>query len=184
MGPAKRSTERASLKYLKPLAKYAVKYLPLLITAIVFAIAATIFAIIGPRMLSKITDLISVGILGMPIDLDAVLNRAITMLILYVAAFLLQFFQAFIMATITQNTAYTMRSDLTRKINVLPLRYFDNTLIGDILSRITNDVDTISRTMSQCISSLFTSGTQFIGSIIMMFSMLAVTLNWDWELGS
>ena len=169
MGPGRRSTEKASLGYLKPLGSYAKKYLPALITVIIFSIAGTIFSILGPRFLSRITDLISVGLTGQPIDMDAVIERAITMLCFYLAALLLQFFQAFIMATITQNTAYDLRRDLTRKINILPLRYFDNTMIGDILSRMTNDVDTISRTMSQSISSMFSQGTQFLGSLLLMF---------------
>ncbi len=167
----RRSTERASLKYFKPLIKYMGKYVVPLVIAIFFAIAGTILSVIGPRYISKMVDII-----GTPevfagtglVDIQAIIDVAVFLVIIYLLSFLLSYFQSFIMTTVLQKTAYELRRDINRKINVLPLSYFDNTLIGDLLSRVTNDVDTIGNSMTQSLGTLFSSGTQFIGSFVLM----------------
>ena len=164
----KRSAERASLSYLRPLISYMKKYLVMLIAAIVFAVGGTILTILGPTYISKIADIIGNALGGGDVDMTAVWGIAIMLIVFYVAAALLSYFQAFFMTTITQKTAYNLRHDINRKINILPLRYFDNSTTGDLLSRVTNDVDTIGLTMNQSVGTLFQQGTQFIGSFILM----------------
>jgi len=164
----RRSTERASLRFLKPLLKYLHKYLPLLILAVVFAIAGTVLTILGPRYVSQMADVIGEALYGGDVDMKRVFSIMILLIILYAAGALLSYLQALFMTIITQNTAYKLRRDITRKINVLPLKYFDGSMIGDLLSRVTNDVDTIGMTLTQNIGTLFQAGTQFIGSFILM----------------
>ena len=162
--------ERASLKYLVPLITYVRKYTVLLVIAIACAMGGTILTIIGPRQISKIADIIAAGLTG-PMDFDKISQIAITLVILYTIAWILSYLQGFLMTIITQKTSYGLRKDIIEKINTLPLRYFDNTLIGDILSRVVNDVDTIGQTMTQSVGNLFQSGTQFIGVLIIMFTV-------------
>ena len=160
--------ERASLKYLSPLIKYLGRNKALLLVSIIFAIIGTLFTIIGPRFVSKIADLITAGFTG-DIDLKAVVRIGTLMIVMYSLAWIFSFFQHFAMNSVTQRTAYGLRKDICRKINILPLKYFDNHLIGDILSRIVNDIDTIAMAMNQSVGNLFSSGTQFIGVLIIMF---------------
>ena len=162
--------ERASLKYLVPLITYVKKYSVLLVVAIICAMGGTILTIIGPRQISKIADIIAAGLMG-PMDMEKISQIAITLVILYSIAWILSYFQGFLMTIITQKTSFGLREDIIRKINTLPLKYFDNTLIGDILSRVVNDVDTIGQTMTQSVGNLFQSGTQFIGVLIIMFTV-------------
>ena len=162
--------ERASLKYLAPLITYVKKYSVLLVIAIICAMGGTILTIIGPRQISKIADIIAAGLMG-PMDMEKISQIAITLVILYSIAWILSYFQGFLMTIITQKTSFGLREDIIRKINTLPLKYFDNTLIGDILSRVVNDVDTIGQTMTQSVGNLFQSGTQFIGVLIIMFTV-------------
>lgn len=112
--------------------------------AIVFAVVGTIFTLIGPDKLSEITDLITEGLLT-GIDLDAVYHVCIILVLMYGASFILSYFQGFIMNTVTQKVAKNLRTQISEKINRLPLRYFDSTSYGDILSRVTNDVDSIAQ---------------------------------------
>lgn len=162
--------EKASLKYLIPLITYVRKYTVLLIIAIVCAMGGTILTILGPRQISRIADIIAAGLTG-SMDISAISEIAITLVIIYSIAWLLSYAQGFLMTVITQKTSYGLRKDIIQKINVLPLKYFDNTLIGDILSRVVNDVDTIGQTMTQSVGNLFQSGTQFIGVLIIMFTV-------------
>lgn len=166
--PVRRSAENAEFKYLVPLVKYLGKYAALILTAIILAILGTICTIIGPRYISRITDLLTEGLTG-AVDLAAVAKIGITLVIIYACAWLFVLIQGFIMNTATQRTTYALRRGISRKINVLPLRYFDNSLIGDLLSRVTNDVDTIGMTLVQSVSTLVQAGTQFVGVLIIMF---------------
>ena len=159
--------ERASLRFLIPLLAYIKKYIVLLIIAIVCAVGGTVLTILGPKNISKIADLITTGLTG-EMDIDAIVKIAVMLVIFYSAAWVLSYLQGFLMTIITQKTSYGLRTDIVKKINILPLRYFDNTLIGDILSRVVNDVDTIGQTMTTSVGNLFQSGTQFIGVLIIM----------------
>ncbi|MBQ9815690.1 MAG: ABC transporter ATP-binding protein [Lachnospiraceae bacterium] len=164
-----RNIERASLRYLKPLLRYVRKYWVGLIAVVFFAVVGTLFTIIGPSYIRNITDLISAGLQGAPIDIAGITRIGIMLAIMYFLAYVFSYFQSFIMNLVTMKTTYGLRQDITSKINRLPLKYFDNTLIGDILSRVTNDVDTVGMTMAQSVGNLFHFGTQFLGSLVLMF---------------
>lgn len=169
--PAKSIPPRAkgmNFSSLKQLVIYCKAYFPIIIFALILAMTAAIFSIIGPDQLSKMTDYITAGLMG-EIDLDAVFNVAILLVFLYGLGFIFNYVQGYIMATVTQRISKQLRRDISVKINRLPLKYFDNTTTGDVLSRVTNDVDMVGQTMNQSISSLITAITMFVGSLIMMF---------------
>lgn len=149
------------------LLKYSKEYLPLIAIAFIFAIAGTIFTILGPDKLSEITDLIMSGIMT-GIDLDAVYKVGMTLVLFYVSSALLSYLQTFIMATVTQKISKKLRHNLSIKINKVPLKYFDGTSYGNVLSRITNDVDTIGQSMNQSIGTLVSAIALFLGSLTMM----------------
>lgn len=169
--PAKSIPPRAkgmNFSSLKQLVIYCKAYFPIIIFALILAMTAAIFSIIGPDQLSKMTDYITAGLMG-DIDLDAVYEVAILLVFLYGLGFIFNYVQGYIMATVTQRISKQLRRDISVKINRLPLKYFDNTTTGDVLSRVTNDVDMVGQTMNQSISSLITAITMFVGSLIMMF---------------
>ncbi|WP_412759253.1 ABC transporter ATP-binding protein [Niallia taxi] len=157
-----------NVKSLKDLAMYSKVFFPAIIIALILAMAAAIFSIVGPNQLSKMTDLITEGLMG-SIDLDAVFDVAILLVFLYGLGFIFNYIQGFIMATVTQRVSKQLRHDISVKINRLPLKYFDSTTTGDVLSRVTNDVDMVGQTMNQSISGLISAITMFVGSLIMMF---------------
>ena len=153
---------------IKNLFAYIRGYLPAIIIATVFSAAGTVLNVIGPDKMKKITTLIAEGAMT-GIDKEAVFKIAITLVIMYGAGAVLNLLQGVIMADVTQKTSKSLRTDISRKINRLPLSYFDKTSIGDILSRITNDVDSIGQTMNQSMASLVGAITMFFGSLFMMF---------------
>ena len=153
---------------IKTLFAYIRGYLPAIIIATVFSAAGTVLNVIGPDKMKKITTLIAEGAMT-GIDKEAVFKIAITLVIMYGAGAVLNLLQGVIMADVTQKTSKSLRTDISRKINRLPLSYFDKTSIGDILSRITNDVDSIGQTMNQSMASLVGAMTMFFGSLWMMF---------------
>ena len=168
------------------LIRYCKSYLPVIIIALVATIAGTVLQIIGPDKLKDLTNEISKGlpmlIKGLPvihsIDMNAVVNIVWMLVLFYAGAMLLNFMQSFIMATVTQKISKKMRTDISQKINRLPLRYFDRTSYGDVLSRVTNDVDAIGQTLNQSVGTMITAITMFVGSLIMMFNsnwILALT---------
>uniref|UniRef100_UPI0028ACE615 ABC transporter ATP-binding protein n=1 Tax=Lacrimispora sp. TaxID=2719234 RepID=UPI0028ACE615 len=152
-------------------------YMPAVIAALVMAAIGTVLQIIGPDKLKDMTNEIMKGlpslINGVPvagaIDFDAVKRIALLLVSFYAGSALLNFIQSFMMATVTQRISKNMRTGISQKINKLPLKYFDRVSYGDILSRVTNDVDTIGQTMNQSIGNLVTSITMFVGTAIMMF---------------
>ena len=153
-------------------------YLPAIIIALVLAVAGTVFNIIGPKKISEITGIITAGLEAAhlegildAIDLQAVTRIGILLVVLYGLGALFSYTQGFIMCTITQRVSNRMRRDISRKINRLPLKYFDSHSYGDVLSRVTNDVDTLGQTMNQSIGTLVTSVTMFFGVLIMMLSI-------------
>ena len=103
------------------------------------------------------------------VDIEKIFRICITLVIWYIVAYFANFFQGFIMATVNQKVSQNMRGAISKKINRIPLKYYDTTSYGDILSRITNDVDTIGQTLNNSISTLIGAGALFIGSLIMMF---------------
>lgn len=147
---------------------YCKKYLSVILVAITLAAIGTILNLIGPDKVSDMTKVITDG-LRTGIDMEAVVNIAITLVILYGLGYVFSMLQGVIMATVTQKVSKSLRSDISRKINRLPLKYFDGTSTGNILSRVTNDVDTIGQTLNQSLGTLVSAVTMFFGSIIMMF---------------
>ena len=145
--------------------------------AILLAIAGSILSIFTPNKLSEVTDKIQEGLMG-NMDLTAIKNISLFLLILYICSALCTYIQAICMANVSNRFAQNLRSRISTKINKLPLKYFDKHQSGDILSRVTNDVDMISQTMNQSLGSLVSSVTLFLGTIIMMFYtnwILAIT---------
>lgn len=139
-----------------------------LIMAIVFATIGSITQIVGPNRLSEITDLITQG-LGGSINLPRISQIGLSLVILYGMGSILSYFQGFIVATVTQRFSKQLRRQISEKINNVPLNYFDSHSQGDTLSRVTNDLDTVSQSLNQSLSSLFPSITLFIGCLVMMF---------------
>ncbi len=149
------------------LIKYCKAYFPAIILAMILAIGGAVFTIIGPDKLNEMTNAIQVGLYG-ELDLNLITTIAFTLVAFYSSSVILSYFQGFIMATVTQRVTNKMRKEISQKINKLPLKYFDTTNQGDILSRVTNDVDTIGQTLNSSIVSLISSIVLFLGSIIMM----------------
>lgn len=152
----------------KKLLAFCRSYLPLFVIALVCAICGTVLTLLGPDKLSEIAGYISAGIGSGSVDLDAVFTVAITLVCFYAASWLLSAAQSFIMATVTQRVSQSMRRDISRKIDRLPMSYFNRTSTGDVLSRVTNDVDTIGQSLNQSIGTLITQLVLFFGSLIMM----------------
>ena len=147
---------------------YSRPWLPAIAIAMLFALGGTVIALIGPGQIQRITDYITSGLLT-GIDLEGVTSAAVLLLVLYGVSWALNFSQHFIMATVSQNIARRFRTDITDKTNRMPLKYFDSTPFGDILSRITNDIDTIGQTLNLSIAQMITSIALFLGSMVMMF---------------
>lgn len=171
-----KKTMAEMISYLKP-------YLTLIIISLIASMIATLLQIIGPDKLKLITNEISKGlpqiIKGRPvastIDMTVVRNLSIMLLIFYLASLILNMVQSFIMADVTQKISKNFRQKISQKVNKLPFSYYDTTTIGDILSRVTNDVDTISQSLNQAIGTLLTSLVMLIGSLVMMI-LNSVTL--------
>lgn len=152
----------------KKLMQYLHRFMPAIIIAFIVSALGSVLSIIGPNKLSELTDIITEGLL-IGIDLTAVANIALFLLILYLFSALFNFISGFIMATVANKFARELREKISKKINRLPLKYFDEHSYGDILSRVTNDIDTIGQSMNQSLASLIGAITLFIGTIIMMF---------------
>ena len=147
---------------------YIKRYLPLIIPALILAIISSIFSIIGPDKLSDITDEITKGLIT-GINLDKVKEIGIFLITIYSLGAIFSYIQGFIMAIVTNRCAKKLRTEISDKINKLPLKYFDKNSYGDVLSRVTNDVDTIAQSLNQSLGNLVSATTLFIGAIIMMF---------------
>lgn len=159
-------------KSMKELIGYVKPFWWLIVVALLFAIVATICNIISPKKLGDLSQNIFTGLaLNGKVDLSSLTNIGITLIIIYVLAIVFEYAKSWIMTGVTQKITYRFRKDISEKINKVPLSYFDTQSYGDVLSRITNDVDTISQTLNQSIIQLFTSITMFLGVLIMMFTI-------------
>lgn len=168
-GPGRGSGEKSQdfVGTWKKLIAYCKKYLVVIIIAVICAIFGTVLTLIGPDKLSELTDIITAGIMT-GIDLDKVTEIGLTLVAFYVASVILTFSQHYIMATVTQKVSKQMRSDISKKINRLPMSYFNQHSTGDILSRVTNDVDSISNSLNQSVGTLVSAITLLFGSLFMM----------------
>ena len=147
--------------------QYMDRYRAPFIAALVIACVGTVLTLAGPNLISDVTDLIQEGLYG-PMDLDGIVSICLILVALYAVSAVLTFVQQYIMTTISQRTASNFRRDISTKINRLPLRYFDSNTTGDVMSRVTNDVDTLGQSMNQSISTMATAITLLGGSVIMM----------------
>lgn len=162
---------------MKKLVHFCRHYIPAIIVALVLGAIGTVCQIVGPDKLKDMANEIAKGlpalVNGKPvlgaIDMDAVTHIAWLLVALYVGYAVLCYVQSWMMANVTQRTAQELREAISVKINKLPLKYFDKVSYGDVLSRITNDVDAIGQTLGQSVGSLITSVTLFVGALIMMF---------------
>ncbi len=149
------------------LLRYCSKYWPVIIIALACSICGVLLTLQGPGYLSQITDLVAQG-LAQGVDMDAVVHIATILVIFYAAGAVLSIVQGFTMATVTQRITKNLRSDISVKINRLPMWYYNRTSVGDILSRVTNDVDTIGQSLNQSVGTLVLSFTLLAGSAVMM----------------
>jgi len=178
-GPMALSTGRSRdfKKTMRRLLEYLGAYKVAILVVLIFAAASTVFTIVGPKILGKATTRLFEGVLGLiagtgtGIDFEYIGRILLITLGLYLLSALFAYIQGWIMAGISMKITYRFRKDISEKINRLPLRYFDGTTHGEVLSRVTNDVDTVSQTLNQSLSQIVTSVTSLIGILIMMFSI-------------
>ncbi len=160
----------------KKLFHYCRKHLAAILFAVICAASGTVLTLAGPDRLAEMTDVITYGLAKPSIDLKEIGRIGLTLVILYALSMILSAAQGWIMATVTQIISKKLRDDISKKINRLPMGYFHKTSTGDVLSRVTNDVDTIGMTLNMSIGTLVSSITLFAGSLIMMLrTNLAMT---------
>ncbi len=165
-----KGTMKKLLQHLKP-------YKLAMIFVVIFAIGSAAFTIVGPKILGNATTDIFKGLVnkvsgtGNGIDFDSISSTLIMLAVLYVISAIFSFVQTFVTSDISQKVSYKLRKDISKKINKLPLKYFDKSTHGEVLSRVTNDVDAISQNLNQILSQMITSVTTLIGVLIMMLSI-------------
>ena len=165
---------------MRRLVSYLAKYRLSIIIVLIFAIGSVTFSVIGPKILGKATTEIFNGLVskvsgnGTGIDFDAIKRILITLILLYVVSAIFSFIQGFIMSGISQKVAYNLRDELVKKINRLPMKYFDTRTHGEVLSRFTNDIDTLAQSLNQSLTQIITSVTTLVGVFIMMLSISVV----------
>ncbi len=182
MAMMKGETARNFRGTMRRLVRYLSDYRISLIVVILFALGSTIFSIIGPRVLGLATTKLYEGVMAQMAGLGSIDFGAIGQIILicaciYLFSAVLGYIQGWIMTDISMKITYRFRRDLSQKFNHLPLSYFDKTSHGEVLSRITNDVDTVSQTLNQVSSQIITSVTTVIGVLVMM-----LTISWQMTL--
>ncbi|MGI6730497.1 MAG: ABC transporter ATP-binding protein [Anaerovoracaceae bacterium] len=157
-------TMKTLLRYMKP---YKI------LTAFVFLFAAisTVFSIISPAILGSATDVIVQGVLGDGVDFDALLTIIMLLLVLYLISSLFAYLQEFIMTGVSQRIIYKLRKEMSEKVDRLPLKYFDKHTQGEVLSRFTNDIDTINSTLNNSLTQMITNIITIIGVLVMMLSI-------------
>lgn len=148
--------------------QYMKRSIPLIIFAMILAAFGAILTIVGPSQIGEITNLMEAGLYG-DMDLAAIGRIGTVLAVIYGASALFTFVQHFIMATVTLNTSKKMRGDLAEKINRVPMSYFNSTAQGDVLSRITNDVQTLQQGLSNSMPTIISASAQFLGCLVMMF---------------
>ena len=166
-----------SMSGLKRLAGFCRPYLPAIAIALFFALVGTVCTIIGPDKLSELTDILTQGLMQ-DVDMEAVGRICWTLVAFYGVSALASLFQSWVMTTVTQRVSRKMRSAISSKINRLPIDYYNHTSFGDVLSRVTNDVDTVGEAVQRSVVSLVSAAALFIGCLFMMFrtnALMALT---------
>lgn len=159
------------------LISYLSKYKISIFLVIIFSIGSSVFSIIGPKVLGKATTEIYNGLLGKVlgtsagIDFEKIAGILLTLLGLYLISMLFSYIQTWVMTGVTQKLTYRLRKEISQKINRIPLKYFESKTTGEVLSRITNDVDTVSQNLDQSLTQVVSSITLLIGVLVMMFSI-------------
>ena len=159
------------------LLRYCKDYYGIILIGVILSIISSIFSIISPDKIKDIINEITIG-LSTTINIDKIKSITLFLVIIFVLSAIFNYIEAVLMATVTSKVSRNLRNRISKKINKLPLKYFDKNAYGDILSRVTNDVDTISHTLSDSIGNLVSSITLFIGVVLMMFitnSIMAIT---------
>ena len=160
----------------KKLIKYLGKYWIAIVIVMIFAAASTVFSVAGPKVMGKATTALAEGLMDKisgtgGIDFDYIAKVLIFTLGLYIISAVFMFIQGLIMTNITQKTCYRMRKEIVEKINRMPMKYFESRTYGEVLSRITNDVDTLGQSLNQSITQVITSVATLIGTLVMMLSI-------------
>ncbi|MCL2172361.1 MAG: ABC transporter ATP-binding protein/permease [Candidatus Bathyarchaeota archaeon] len=157
------------------LIKYCKSYMPAILAALILASLSAVLVIIGPNKISAMGDeiqnafkIVNGTLVFNSIDIGLVVSIGMSLIFLYAGSLIFGLIENYVMATVTAKISKNMRSDISRKINKIPLKYFDKTSYGDVISRVTNDVDTIGQTLNQSLDQLVRAVTLFIGSMIMM----------------
>lgn len=164
-----RKKEKEKSSYgLSDLFVFCKPYFPAILAALLCAVGGTVFTVIGPDKLSELTKLIQEGLMA-GIDMDAVQKVAFTLVAFYGCSACLSLIQSLVMTTVTQRVSQSLRTSISKKINRLPIAFYNDTTFGDILSRVTNDVDTISEAIQRSIVSMVSAVTLLVGCLFMMF---------------
>jgi ATP-binding cassette subfamily B multidrug efflux pump len=172
-GEKPRDFKGTMAKLIKYLSVYKLSFL----IVILFAIASTVFSILGPKILGQATTTLFVGVMGQiagtgkGIDFTSIGNIILLLVVLYLISAAFSYAQGWIMSGVAMKITYQFRKDIAAKINRMPLKYFDGTNHGEVLSRITNDVDTVSQTLNQSMTQIITSAITVVGVLIVMFSI-------------
>ena len=186
-GPAVAEKPKDFKKALGKLYGFIKPFIVPIIVALLFAVAGTVLNLIGPNKLGDLTNLIQASFdfdenslqwILSDVNLQEVTSVCIFLVVIYSVGLLCSYLQGVIMATVTKKNSQGLRRAISKKINLLPLKYFDSNSVGDVLSRVTNDVDTIGQTLNQSLVTVFTAVVMLIGSVIMMFvtnAIMAVT---------
>ncbi|HBP38776.1 MAG TPA: multidrug ABC transporter ATP-binding protein, partial [Clostridiales bacterium] len=166
-----KGTFRKLLRFLRP-------YRLSLFVVLIFSVASTVFMVIGPKLMGRATTRLFEGVVsklsqvpGAAIDFAYIGQIIIWLIAIYVASSIFNFIQGFIMSGISMKISYRFRQDISTKIGRMPLRYFDNQTHGDVLSRVTNDVDTVSQSLNQGLAQLVSMVTAIVGALVMMLSI-------------
>jgi ATP-binding cassette subfamily B protein len=167
---------------LKKLIQYLGRYRTLIIFIWLLAITSTVFTIVGPKILGKATTKLFTGVMAQiagtgTIDFTYIGHIIVEVLLLYLLSAMLSYIQGWIMTNVAMNITYRFRKDIAAKINRMPFKYFDGTNHGEVLSRVTNDVDTVSQTLNQSLTQIITSVTTVVGVLVMM-----LTISWQMTL--
>ncbi len=172
-GEKPRDFKGTMIKLVKYLSVYKVSFL----IVVLFAIGSTIFSILGPKILGQATTILFTGVMGMiagtgqGIDFVSIGNIILLLVAMYLISAAFSYGQGWIMSGVSMKITYQFRKDIAAKINRMPLKYFDGTNHGEVLSRITNDVDTVSQTLNQSLTQIITSVITVVGVLIVMFSI-------------
>ncbi len=163
-------------KALVDLAKYSKKYWAAMLVALLFAVGSTVLAVLSPDKIARLTEIIQEGVLfegktpvGISIDMGAFMAVIYTLIGMYAGSMALNYFQHFILSSVSCEITRNMRKDISGKINRVPLSYFDSHSFGDTLSRVTNDVDTVSQSFVNSVGTFVTAVSMLVGCLVMMF---------------